>query len=540
MFSFLNQLVTVFKSYIYNTSEQGMGMDQPDPEEVVDRRVSCDGERATVRYLGPVPPTAGLWYGVEWDNPERGKHDGSHEGVQYFTCRNPKGGSFVRPANVSFGVDFLTVVRQEYTIDREEVLSQEISISSRKLEWGKVKERSYENLPSVLLARSEVNGAGADGEIRETTPYVQWLDMCGTLLSCWEDVAAITQQLEHLEGLHLSNNRLRVPSEVSPLCRSFCSLQTLALNNCDLTWTQILECAPMWPQLEVLSLEENNITELRRPEGVLQSLKNLNVSSNPLEQNTVLSIAALPRLEELNLSKTGLSDIRFDDAAPGSQTDMFAALNTLRLDYNKITEWCVVNELGKLRSLVIFTCRGNRLLSSDGNPKTANQMLIAKLGKLKQLNNSQIVPDDRKGAECDYMKMFGLEWLEVGGGSEPSREFLIQHPRYPSLVQKYGVPDEGLLKKWVPLALKNQLLKITFVFPDHPDRKPIEKKLPNSMKVQKVKGLLNRLLKVPPSDLKLTYTTLKKMGIEYEIDIDLKTLSQYAIEDGDQVQVRWS
>ncbi|KAF3852645.1 hypothetical protein F7725_006000 [Dissostichus mawsoni] len=407
-----------------------------------------------------------LWYGVEWDNLERGKHDGSHEGVQYFTCRNPKGGSFVRPAKVSFGVDFLTVVREKYTIDTEEVMSQDISISSRKLKWLRVKERSYENLPSVLLSRSEVNGAGAEGDIRETTPNVQWLDMCGTLLSCWEDVAAITQQLEHLEGLQLSNNRLRDPSEVSSLCRSFCSLRTLALNNCDLTWTQILECAPMWPQLEVLSLGENNITELRRPEGVLQSLKNLNVSSNPLEQNTVLSIAALPRLEELNLSKTGLSDIRFDDAAPGSQTDMFPALKTLRLDYNKIT------------SLVIFSCRGNRLLSSDGNPRTANQMLIAKLGKLELLNNSTIVPDDRKGAECDYMKMFGLEWLEAGGGSELSREFIIQHPRYLSLVQKYGAPDEGLLKKLVPLALKNQLLKITFVFPDHPDRKPIEKKLP--------------------------------------------------------------
>ncbi len=30
---------------------------------------------------------AGLWLGVEWDDPERGKHDGSHEGVRYFTCR---------------------------------------------------------------------------------------------------------------------------------------------------------------------------------------------------------------------------------------------------------------------------------------------------------------------------------------------------------------------------------------------------------------------------------------------------------------------
>lgn len=34
-----------------------------EPQDVtaaaVGRRVSCDGERATVRYVGPVPPTAG-------------------------------------------------------------------------------------------------------------------------------------------------------------------------------------------------------------------------------------------------------------------------------------------------------------------------------------------------------------------------------------------------------------------------------------------------------------------------------------------------
>ncbi|GLD71275.1 tubulin-specific chaperone E isoform X1 [Lates japonicus] len=79
-----------------------MGVDQTEPEvpeDAVGRRVSCGGERATVRYVGPVPPTAGLWLGVEWDNPDRGKHDGSHEGVQYFTCRHTKGGSFVRPAS---------------------------------------------------------------------------------------------------------------------------------------------------------------------------------------------------------------------------------------------------------------------------------------------------------------------------------------------------------------------------------------------------------------------------------------------------------
>lgn len=101
-------------------SQQEVLMGLMELEEVtasaVGRRVSCDGERATVRYVGPVPPTAGeiraevspsnhnrtsgtlanragsylpsgLWLGIEWDQPSRGKHDGSHDGVQYFTCR---------------------------------------------------------------------------------------------------------------------------------------------------------------------------------------------------------------------------------------------------------------------------------------------------------------------------------------------------------------------------------------------------------------------------------------------------------------------
>ncbi|XP_041788956.1 tubulin-specific chaperone E isoform X2 [Chelmon rostratus] len=501
-----------------------MGPDQTEPEvpaDAVGRRVSCGAERGTVQYVGPVPPTAGLWLGIEWDHPERGKHNGSHDGVQYFTCRHPKGGSFVRPRKVSFGVDFLTAVRQLYQINTEEVLSYG---SSKKLTWKGIQERSFENLPSLLLLQSEVNGPGADGEIRKTTPNVQWLDLTGTLLSSWDDVAAITQQLDQLEGLMLNNNRLCLPSDPSAHCQAFYSLRVLALIDCDLTWPQILDCATMWPQLQDLCVEDNNITELQRPDGVLQSLEILNLSCNPIVQDSVLSIGTLPRLEQLNLSKTGLSALRFDDTAPGSQTSMFPALKSLNLDHNNISEWWVVDELAKLPSLVTLWCRRNQLVSSDGNPRTASQMIIAKLGQLAVLNSCEILREDRRGAELDYIKMFGEEWLKAGGGSEPSSQFTCQHPRYLSLINKYGAPGEGELKKLGPFVLKNQLLKIVFVFPDDPGRKPIEKKLPAFMVVQKVKGLLYRLLKVPAADLKLTYTTLKF----------------YSIEDGDQVLVRWS
>ncbi|KAG7217941.1 hypothetical protein INR49_020763 [Caranx melampygus] len=441
----------------------GVGQTEPEvPEDAVGRRVSCGGERATVRYVGPVPPTAGLWLGVEWDDPTRGKHDGSHDGVQYFSCRHSTGGSFLRPGKVSFGVDYLAAVRRVYEIDSEQVRNEEISISDKKLEWGRITERSLESLPSVILSRCEVNGPGADGDIRRTTPNVQWLDLSGTLVSCWEDVSSITKQLDSLEGLQLSNNRLCLTSDPLAHRQAFCNLKILVLNSCELTWPQVLHCAPMWPQLEDLCVEENNITELHRPEDVLQNLRSLSLSSNPLVQDSVLSLSDLPSLEQLSLSNTGLSVIRFDDAAPGTQTEKFPALKKLSLDHNNITEWCVVDELAKLPSLVQFSCR------------------------------------------------------------------------------EYGAPEEGELKKPEPFALKNQLLRITFVFPDDAERRPIEKKLPASMLVQKVKGLLYRLLKVPAADLKLTYTTPQKVGTEFDIDSDLKTLQFYSIEDGDQVLVRWS
>lgn len=50
-------------------------------------RVASEGYYGTIKYEGEVPPTKGTWYGVDWDDHTRGKHDGSHKGTRYFTAR---------------------------------------------------------------------------------------------------------------------------------------------------------------------------------------------------------------------------------------------------------------------------------------------------------------------------------------------------------------------------------------------------------------------------------------------------------------------
>ncbi|XP_042560579.1 tubulin-specific chaperone E-like isoform X1 [Clupea harengus] len=521
-------------------------MEDAVPVDAVGRRIVCDEERATVRYVGTVTATKGMWLGVEWDNPERGKHDGSHQGVGYFTCRHPTGGSFVRPKKASFGVDYLTALRLRYEKERE---GEEITISSRTLEMvgfqKLTKEQRVENLKEVALRHCEIWGTASGTEIRKTTPDVELLDLSQNLLSSWEALAAITEQLKELRTLQLGYNRLTVPSDSSTLTHAFPNLRVLALAGCAITWPEVLQCACMWPRVEELYLSENNITELQRPVDVLQSLTHLDLSNNSITSETLTEIGHLPRLVTLNLTNTGLTVIEFNDVPPGSKTAMFPALQKLSLMDNKIAEWRVVNELEKLASLVHLILQRNPVMDGERNPQTARQLVIARVGQLLQLTGSEIHSTDRRGAELDYIKTFGMQWLASGGHWEPeknhpSADFTTQHPRYLTLIQKYGAPEESELKPEIPFALKNQLLTLTFVCPDDMDRKPIQKKLPCSMVVQKVKGLLHRLLKLPGAELRLSYTCSRMEGIEIEIDNDLKTMQFYSVEDGDSVLVRWS
>ncbi|XP_035755555.1 tubulin-specific chaperone E isoform X3 [Egretta garzetta] len=462
------------------------------PSDALGRRVLCGTEYATVRYVGSVPSTAGIWLGVEWDDPQRGKHNGTYEGTQYFKCRHPRGGSFIRPNKANFGVDFLTAVKDRYGLNDEQDV-----------------QRGTEN--TLVFGKKAVEFVGMD---------------------------SIAEQQ--------SENKMKFPSTSTSASSVFSKLKILALNQTEITWAEVLLCAPGWPALEELYLTSNNITILERPdENVLQTLKLLDLSDNQLlDGNQLHLIAHLPRLEHLILRNSGISSMHFPDAGFGCKTKMFPSLKRLAINDNKISQWSSINELDKLPSLRSLQCHNNPFMDTEKNPETLRQLIIAKISQLEVLNKSEILPTERKGAELDYRKIFGNDWLAAGGNwnpekNKPSEEFLAAHPRYPSLCLKYGAPEEGELKGRQPLTLKNQLLTLTIKCPEKPEQKPVEKKLPESMTIQRVKGLLYRLLKIPGSELKLSYESSKLEGKEVELDNDLKPLQFYSIENGDCVLVRW-
>ncbi|XP_040206660.1 tubulin-specific chaperone E isoform X5 [Rana temporaria] len=449
------------------------------------RRIICDGEYGTVCYVGTIPPTSGLWLGIEWDHPLRGKHNGSHEGRRYFTCRHPTGGSFIRPKKANFGVCFLTALIKRY---------------GRNDEWNE----------KMVVGKKHVELVGFESIQEEQ-----------------------------------SENRFYPPSHPSLLANAFENLTTLSLNQTGITWKEVLQCAAMWPVLEALHLASNGISSMERPVNCLQSLTLLNISDNKLsDEKQLYALSELPRLKQLIITNNRISSVEFPVTRFGCSTEFFSSLTSLSVDGNNVSLWSFINELNKLKRLQSLNCQNNPLMESEKNPGTVRQLIIAKIANLKYLNKTEILPEERRGAELDYRKFFGIDWLKAGGSHKSEFNnlcvmFLVEHPRYTALVKKYGAPDDEEIKSLQPVNLKNKLLCLTIKCPDKPDQQPIKKNLPDSMSVQKLKGLLFRLLKVPGSELKLTYESSKMEGKEIELENDLKPLQFYSVENGDCVLVRW-
>lgn len=75
---------------------------------------------ASVRYIGGLDGHPGtVWVGLEWDDPSRGKHDGSLNGRRYFSCRfGADHASFIKMsrllASCSVGIPIADAMRERY------------------------------------------------------------------------------------------------------------------------------------------------------------------------------------------------------------------------------------------------------------------------------------------------------------------------------------------------------------------------------------------------------------------------------------------
>ncbi|XP_071512101.1 tubulin-specific chaperone E-like [Diadema antillarum] len=530
--------------------EEGQEKHTSEENVEVGDRILSEGHYGTVRYTGKVPPTEGQWLGIEWDNSERGKHDGSHNGKRYFQCSSPTGGSFLRPKKADTGIVFLQAVSSRYIPENLETgdVDNSLAVSCKAVEMvGAEKisrlQSSFENLKSVAVHGMRISRAG-DEKIAERMPNVRDLDISKNLLPSWQELSRVTHDMKYLKRLDVSENRLALPNDLSSLSSAFCAVEELFINRCNITWPELLKIARMLPKLKKVHACFNRISHLTRPEdGIFQDLDLLNLEGNQVTSwQDVLQLGHLPGLQVLILNANNIPSVHFDDATSAEKTQLFTSLKSLSLHNNQIASWQSVNEMNKLQRLEELNLKRNPVVQ-DEKPSTVRGLMIAKLGLLSHCNHSAVSDAERRGSEIDYLKKYHQEWLQSGGGKTPpqplKQDFVDNHPRYAALVTVYGAPEVTDDDVGKPGALKSSLLVLTLTCPQRDDKKTIKKKLPATMDVTKVKGMIQKLFKVDVADQQLFYISQKLPDQEIPLDNDLRQLTFFGVESGDTIIVKW-
>ncbi|CEO60132.1 hypothetical protein PMG11_04772 [Penicillium brasilianum] len=561
-------------------------------ESLIGQRRLYNGQTCTIRYVGSVEGTTGDWFGVEWDDPTRGKHSGEHKGVRYFTCKSkhPTAGSFVRPSRPTYGpLSFVEALRNKYASENDSELvwtskptgkaSQEvIEISGKVVEevgFDKIRKQLAElqELRIVLLDGLRIAGVLSsyeqpEAEVREaakeiatTCPKIEELDLSRSLLSSWRHVWDICNQLKALKKLKVNGNRFR-PLEDGLI---FEGVTELHLEETLLTWDEIVEVTSRFPALTSLTASGNQLRAISRPlPGAITTLT--------LENNEITSLSALRPLSEIKtleyLSLRGNNVHAITDSTKDTSLDFAFPPTVFSVDLsrNNVSSWAFVNHLPILfPGLTTLRFSGNPLYDqpplppaiaaatssiSASKPMTLDESFMLTLSRfpasLKILNFSTISPQDRSNAEMYYLSLIGKELSATSEAEEPA--ILARHPRYQELCEAYGEPtitraieDDGSGKKAIhPRSVAARLVKLAFRLSES---QSCVKEIPTSFDTYQVKALVSRLFDLAPYSFRLVWETdewdpvEKKTGDEgavgWDEDCDDEIQAQVPVSSAD-------
>ncbi|GAA5814954.1 hypothetical protein MFLAVUS_011488 [Mucor flavus] len=527
-------------------------------------RIQIGKDRATVLYIGPVKGTKGEWLGIEWDDCNRGKHDGLHGETRYFSCRYPTSGSFIRyhAEKVITGGNFLKALMDRYTVEDEiTTIKGEEYVKEKdvgELYFGGNKQIVVETvgfekilrqlkqvnmLKVVGLAEQCIQSAGEPNEILQAKLAIEDLDLSRNLISNWDTISDITKQLPNLNILRLkpySQSRLAPPPTHA---LSFSNLKILSLNQTLIPWKHIETLSYQLPQLEDLQLGGNELKELGVITG-FRNLKCLNLEDNLIsEWGQVEKLGSLPNLEVLYLNDNQLTRVE-----KPRTNEMFAKLRFLRIEFNKIDNWASLNALNNYPSLTKLRCKENPIFA-DMNIELQATHVVGRIKNVTTVNGNTVTNRERTDLERFYL----VSCTKDG----PTHEAISAiHPRYTELCKIHGEPNLQSKSADSQSSLKNRLITIHIRQREIGSEELLstryEKDLPTvissvskrflpTMTIRNVKNMIQRLLKIPATkqQLFLLQTIQHDNGdlISMDMNDDLRDLKFYSINDGDEILV---
>lgn len=358
----------------------------------------------TIRYIGSLPKwPSSIAYGVEWDDPTRGKNCGIYQGEVYFKTTSKLGGSFIKESTLASkaqsGVTFLQAVQEKYLtpfkLEKAYLGSKRLeAVGFDKLNKRQEDVRSFTKMSlDGLLINQKLYSVEELAIIREDFGQIDDLDLSYNLFSNFEKVCELLEQFRNVRCLDLSGNRFNKGFNFS---RQFCfkQIEFLSLNNCGLDSVQLQLILKVFPSIEVLDIGKNNLLKsgcesVKFP----RSLRELNFSYNGLK---VLSQNFCDHhIESLNLSNNKIEMIKFVHSF---------SLKEIDLSSNFIDKWETLDEVNvSFPTLISIRVNSNPITLKDSI--TDFYQVIARFNKVSIANGSLLPTGMRSEAELYFVSM---------------------------------------------------------------------------------------------------------------------------------------
>jgi len=285
-----------------------------------------------------------------------------------------------------------------------------------------------------------------------------------------------------------------------------------------LPWKDLAETAEQFLTLSTLTACSNYLTSLTFS-LTTQYLKTLILEYNEFTSLSDLSaLTNLESLENLRLKGNNISQITPNDA--GTVPIFGKNLHYVDLSYNSIKSWDFIDSLAQVfPGLTALRVSHNPIYATKSketglatSTEEGYMLTLARLGSLKALNFSAITAADRTNAEMYYLSQIGKAMAVVPESEEHT--ITAKHKRYHELCEKYEAPNvvRKDAKDINPDFLEARLINFTFYMP--PATKPgqgeaitMEREIPKSFDVYRVKGLVGRMFDIRPLQSRLVWET---------------------------------
>lgn len=447
----------------------------------VGTRLSYKGEVCTVRYVGTIGPwgedtTA---YGVEWDDPERGKNDGSLQGVRYFNTCVLGAGSFIKATRPHDGlVSFEEALHEKYspeTTTEEELKSIRVSLSKMVESVGMEKVRRiqerFEAATHISLARMCVNTCAGG---LENLVSLKHLDLSRNLFVDWAEIINLSQRMPSLHSLVLNGNRFSTCSEKVDMFG--CSVVDLSLQNTLVSVEDLEMLAPIFPRLESLNLAQNMLSDLSPISPVLDFFPRLR--SVDLSYNAFTHVPSL-NVPEINVSNNAIHTL-------SSGLTGLPRCTSLNLGYNLIDGWNAVDDVLKVApKLISLRLNGNPFFEAQSD---AHIYALGRIGQITKLNGTTISPQERNEAELYFMSQVAKSKIDYNTTSN----------RWNELCQTHGTPTTSTTNS--QNTIKSKIIELQLHH--NGTKKPLKVLKTNSL--QKTRLLISRALNLDPFTLTLS------------------------------------